>query len=83
MARQRRSFSKLDMIAGAGAQFLTNACITVVTPTALHSAEQRDDASPLTSSGIIAGSTAFGMMVRSPCAKVKSVFMAPVLQLAH
>ena len=50
-AAERPHYSAFDLVAGCGAQFLKNLCITVIVPVALSSAESRGHDSPLSGSG--------------------------------
>ena len=58
-----RPYSLFDVIASCGTGFLINLGITIIVPVALASAETRGHSSPLTSSGLVAGSTSIGMIV--------------------
>ena len=58
-----RPYSLFDLIASCGTGFLINLGITIIVPVALASAETRGHSSPLTASGLVAGSTSIGMVV--------------------
>ncbi len=61
----RAEYSRFDLLAGCATQFLSNACITAVTPVALLSAERRHagSAAALFTSGATAGATSIGMVI--------------------
>ena len=61
----RPEYSRFDLLAGCSTQFLSNACITAVTPVALLSAERRHagSAAALFTSGATAGATSIGMVI--------------------
>ncbi len=59
----RTPISTFDLLAGVGACFLINVCITAIVPVALSSAEARGHALPLTSSGFVAATTSVGMVL--------------------
>ena len=58
-----RPYSLFDLVASCGTGFLINLGITIIVPVALASAETRGHSSPLTASGLVAGSTSIGMVV--------------------
>ena len=64
---ERDVFSTFDLFAALGTQFLSNACITSVTPVALLSAEAHKATSPLATSGGIAAATSIGMAISMAC----------------
>ena len=68
----RHEYSKFDLFAALGTQFLSNACITSVTPVALLSAETRKSSSPLATSGGIAAATSIGMTISMACTYSRS-----------
>ena len=68
----RHEYSKFDLFAALGTQYLSNACITSVTPVALLSAETRKSSSPLATSGGIAAATSIGMTISMACTYSRS-----------
>ena len=68
----RDVFSTFDLFAALGTQFLSNACITSVTPVALLSAEAHKATSPLATSGGIAAATSIGMAISMACTYKRS-----------